>query len=238
MQQAVVLIGEERFEADETQPFVFGRDDSDGAVGLNTNDMGVSGIAGSIEWSWGLWWVVNLSAKRRLLVETQVGIAPTVLERGHRHAVVVPRLRVLVPGALFTYAIEMRVSEDYARRLQHATAEGTGTLVPGADVGLSDKDVTALAAVFAGYLEPWPHRREQPNGYTAAAKLAGPDWTATTVRKRIERIRERFQDVGLFFEGDRARDELAAHLISNGMITGDDLRRLAGRAARREEGSR
>lgn len=57
--QATIAIGDEQFEASEGHPFVFGRADADGVIGLNPEDMGISSVAGSVELTWGVWWVVN-----------------------------------------------------------------------------------------------------------------------------------------------------------------------------------
>jgi hypothetical protein len=229
-ESARIRIGDEEFSAADAAPFVFGRSDADGVVGLNADDMGVSAVAGSVELAWGVWWVVNGSTKRRLLVETAPGADPVTIECGHRHALVTPRIRILVPGALYTYVLELDLPEDYASQLLRVEGSGSsGTIVPGEDVPLTVADRTALAAMFSGFLEPWPHRRDLPNSYEAAARLAGPDWTDTAIRKRIERIRERFREAGFYFEGDRAREELVGHLISNGLLSGADLDLLPGR---------
>src|SRR5690242_4974566 len=76
-------------------PFVFGRASLDGVVGLDPNDMGISAVAGSVEHAAGLWWVVNRSRKRRLLLELSPGTPPVQLGCGQRFAVSVPRVAVL-----------------------------------------------------------------------------------------------------------------------------------------------
>jgi hypothetical protein len=72
---ASILIDGEEFEVSPAQPFVFGRVDGDGVVGLDANDMGISAVAGSLESAWGVWWVVNQSTKRALILEHPTGPA-------------------------------------------------------------------------------------------------------------------------------------------------------------------
>ena len=100
---ATVLVGGDEFDASPDQPFVFGRTDGEGVVGLDANDMGISTTAGSVEWIWGLWWLVNYSRKRRLLLDDGTGGQPQRLECGQRFAINVGRLTVLVPGAIYTH---------------------------------------------------------------------------------------------------------------------------------------
>ena len=70
--RAAVVIDGERFSASYSSPLVFGRADAEGIVGLDATDMGISAVAGSVELAWGVWWVVNQSTKRALLIETPV----------------------------------------------------------------------------------------------------------------------------------------------------------------------
>jgi hypothetical protein len=49
-----------------------------------------------------------------------------------------------------------------------------------------------------------------------------------TVRKQIERLKERLARGGLYLNGPRANDELADHLIGNGLLTAADLSLLPG----------
>jgi hypothetical protein len=234
--EARVQIGDQVFLAAPERPFVFGRapDEERSIVGLNREDMGVSSEAGSIELQSGVWWVINRSAKRRLLIEPAPGADPITVERGHPAAIVTSSVRLLVPGALYTYVLDVTVPEDYAASLQRHNPGATGTIVPGAEVDLSTEDRRALAAMFSGYLEPWPHHRELANGYAKAAHLAGPSWTETAIRRRIETIRERFREAGYYFEGDRAREDLATHLVGNAILTEADLDLLDGRTSERQ----
>jgi len=221
---ATVLIGDEEFLVTPDQPFVFGRADRDGVVGLDASDMGISSIAGSVEWDWGLWWLVNHSRKRRLLLEDGSGGQPQRLECGQRFAVNVRRLTVLVPGAIYTHRIEVVVPESDLARVEGSRLT-SGTMTTG-DLTLSERDKDVLVAMFSGYLESFPHRSTRPRTYQQAAELLGPPWTSVTVRKQIERLKERAARADVYFEGQHANYDLADHLVASGLLVPGDLARL------------
>lgn len=221
---AAVVIGDERFKARQDEPFVFGRADAPGVVGLDANDMGISATAGAVEWAWGLWWVVNRSRKRRLLLDKGAGGAPQPLECSERFAVTVRPLGVLVPGAIYTHRIDVLVPDsDLARARDDRPTSGT---LSAGELTLSDRDRDALVAVFAGYLEEFPRRRTQPNSYQEAADRLGSPWTRVRVRKQVERLKERAARAGLFFDGPQANYDLGDYLIGNGLLNPSDLARL------------
>ncbi len=229
--EAAVRIADEEFLASTQSPFVFGRTDADGVVGLDANDMGISAVAGSVETAWGVWWVVNQSTKRPLLIEHFGGPSQLRLAPGHRHAATTDRLSVLVPGAIYTHVLEVTLPEAYAGELRGGVGRLTTGTLTGADVSISERERDALAALCAGYLESFPHRREHPNTYEEAANLlGGPPWSGDKVRKAVERVKARFATKGeQYFEGPQANYDLAAHLITGGILSGEDLRRLPGR---------
>ncbi len=145
MSTATVLIAGEEFQVTPDQPFVFGRADGDDIVGLDSSDMGISATAGSVEWAWGLWWLVNHSRKRRLLLDDGSGGQPQRLECGQRFAVNVRRLTVLVPGAIYTHRIEVAIPEsDLARVEGNRITSGTITT---ADLRMSERDKDVLVAM-------------------------------------------------------------------------------------------
>jgi hypothetical protein len=218
---AAILIGSDRFSAIGSEPFVFGRADAPGIVGLDPEDMGISAKAGGVEFAWGVWWVVNHSLKRPLLIEETTARAPRRLECGDRYAVTSRQLVVLVPGAVYTHRIEVLLPEAAVARLHVGDALTSGTLTFD-QVHLSDRDRLVLAAVFAGYLRSFPRHHAQPLSYQAAAEVLGPPWTRVTVRKQVERIKERFAREGVFFGGPRANDALAEHLLDNGLLVAPD----------------
>jgi hypothetical protein len=221
---ATVLISGEEFQATPEQPLVFGRADAEGVVGLDSSDMGISAIAGSVEWAWGLWWVINYSRKRRLLLEDGSGGQPQRLDCGQRFAVNVRRLVVLVPGAIYTHRIEVVIpAGDLARVEGSRITSGT---VTSSDLHLSERDKDVLVALFSGYLEAFPRRTGHPRSYQQAADLLGQPWTKVTVRKQIERLKERAGRSGVFFDGPHANYDLADHVVANGLLAPSDLERL------------
>ena len=222
--QAAVVIAGERFTVDRDEPFVFGRADAPSVVGLDANDMGISGVAGAVEWAWGLWWVANRSRKRRLLLDKGAGGDPQPLECFERVAISVRPLGVLVPGAIYTHRLEVVVPESELARVA-SDRETSGTVSPG-DLSLSEKDRDVMVAMFAGYLEDFPRRRTQPSTYQQAAERLGPPWTRLRVRKQVERLKERAARAGLYFDGPQANHDLADYLVGNGMLSPADLARL------------
>jgi hypothetical protein len=217
-----VVIGDEEFVVSADTPFVFGRHDADGVVGLDPADMGISAEAGSIEHAWGVWWVVNRSRKRKLLVEERVGTTPLPLECQQRHAITREQVTVIVPGAIYTHRLEVVVPTDAIKGLRVTGPTTTGTLTA-EDVRLLDRDREALTAIASGYLRAFPYRDPRPLTYQQAADLLGAPWTRVTVRKQIERLRERLARTGLYFDGARALDDLAEYAIGAGIIGPADL---------------
>ncbi|MGQ0743054.1 MAG: hypothetical protein ACT4OS_01680 [Acidimicrobiales bacterium] len=226
-ESASLVIGDEQFRASADRPFVFGRADAENVVGLDPRDMGISAVAGSVECSWGVWWVVNQSTKRPLLIEHPGGPAQVRLSPGRRHAVTSDQLTILVPGIILTHVIDLVPPESYRSGLRGGGARlTTGTLTTETPV-ISERERDALTAVAAGYLASFPHRRQHPNTYAEAAKLLGPDWSSDMVRKAVERVRNRFAAKhSVYFEGPQANYDLCAHLIGSGLLAGNDLARL------------
>jgi hypothetical protein len=226
--RASVTIAGEYFVASPDRPLVFGRADSDGVVGLHADDMGISAIAGSLELAWGVWWVINQSTKRPLLLEHPDGTTRLRLAPGHRHALTTDRVDVLVPGAIYTHVLEVVLPDAYVDGLRGGQGTLTTGTLTGAIVSLSDRERDALAALCAGYLESFPHRREHPNTYEDAARLLGGEpWTADKVRKAVERVKDRFAaKQNVYFQGPQANYDLAANLVASGVLSGQDLARL------------
>lgn len=225
--QTAVLIGEERFDVEPGRPFVFGRRDDGDTVGLDPEDMGISAEAGSIEQDFGLWWVVNRSSKRRLLLELEPGLPPLRLACGDRHAITHTPLVVLVTGAVYTHRLEVHIPTGALAPLRTASPVTSGT-VTHADLGLSDRDRQVLTALCAGYLRPFPRRDPRPAEYGEIAEILGGDWTPLRVRKQLERLKQRLTRRSLFFDGPRANEQLAVFLIDSGNISAADLEHLDG----------
>jgi hypothetical protein len=218
----VVRVGQEEFRATESTPFVFGRDDQADVVGLDPNDMGISSLAGSVRFDVGLWWVINLSSKRHFLVEQQPDASPQRLGPGERTVLTKSHSVVLVPGVVFTHRLDIRLPDEAVTSLQVSLSPTSGTITFG-DVVLSDRDRAVLATLFRGYLLAFPLHDPRPLTYQETAERLGAPWTRVTVRKQVERLKQRIAKSGLHLEGPRANDELADHLIANGLLGVADL---------------
>jgi hypothetical protein len=223
--EACVFVDGQEFSLVNDNPFVFGRADREGVVGLDNNDMGISAVAGSVERVADLWWVVNRSRKRRLLLDTGGGGNPLPLEVGQRFAVSTSRLVVLIPGAVFTHKIEVLIPEGDLARVQPGQSSGT---ISAGEISLSDRDRYVVVALLEGYLAEFPRRNPRPRTYREAADRLGSPWTKLTVRKQVERLKRRLSGQGLYFEGPQANFDLADFLIAQGLLGPADLSRLPG----------
>lgn len=226
-EEAVVVIDGESFAVGPEAPLVFGRGDAPGVVGLDPSDMGISAQAGAVERQWGVWWVVNRSTKRRLLLDVAGQGPPQRLDCGQRYAITVPRLTVLIPGAVLTHRLDV-ILPDSDLLADRGNQPSSGTLA-GGQVQLTERDRDALVALFGGYLEEFPRRTARPRSYQEAANLLGDPWTKVSVRKQVERLKERLARAGVYFEGAQANYELADYLLGEGLLATTDLTRLKGR---------
>jgi hypothetical protein len=224
--EAEILVGGQSFTACASQPFVFGRADDGPVVGLDADDMGISAEAGSVEYELGLWWVLNRSRKRPVLIEPSPGSPTQTVGTGERVPLTKTHTVVLVPGVVYTHRIDVHIPAECVANLKVATSTTSGTITFG-DVALSERDLDALSALFSGYLRAFPYRDPRPVSYQQAADLLGEGWSKVTVRKQVERLKERFTRSGLYFQGPRANDELAEHLLSAGLFSELSLDRLA-----------
>lgn len=220
---AAVSLDGRRIGLSPTEPFVFGRTDGPGIVGLDPGDMGISAVAGSVECELGLWWVVNRSGKRPLLLDDGAGGVPLTLRCGQRHAINVSPLRVLVRGAIRTHPLTVELPPADLACVPPEKAS-SGTLM--FDVEVRDRDRDVLVALASGYLRDFPFTELRPRTYGEAAALLGSPWTKTKVRRQVDRFKSRLAKASLYFDGPHANYDLIDYLISNGIIGPSDLRRL------------
>ena len=235
---ALVCVGNDRLTATAVRPLLFGRadiapppagpdraDDPPGVVGLDPQDMGISARALAVEFDQGVWWLANLSAKRNLLLDPGYGSALITLRPGQRHAIAVTPLGVLVPGAIFTHRLDIHVP-DTALAVRRPGEFGVSDTIAGEELHLTKSDREALTAVYSPLLRSWPRRGAHPLSYQEAADLLGTRWTGTSVRKHVERVRQRLAESGTFFEGSHAKDDLGQYLLDNALLTAADLAAL------------
>lgn len=217
------------------QPFTFGRDRDacTACLGAEPLDRGISRLAGAVYLDRGLWWIANRSNSRALhVVDVDTGIAvplPVVRRNwgGNRHPVDRPRLSVLVVGEVMTHALAVTATGDDFPEPE-ALPElvdpiRTTRLLP----NLTDKQRAALAALVEGYLLRFPRYSPEPRTYEEAAERLG--LPASTVRKRIEYLRGLLVSAGVAgLESGDARRNLAEWLLSNRLVTSEDLDLLDG----------
>ncbi|MGI8809513.1 MAG: hypothetical protein ACR2KK_17070 [Acidimicrobiales bacterium] len=222
--EAMVEIGARRFAVTRDRPFYFGRADGRDVVGLEALDMGVSSYAGSIEWN-RHWLVKNTSHKCQLLLDEGRAGGPQVLDCLHVQVVNVERTVIWVPGSIRRHEIAVTVPVEDLPDVD-LNRPSTGTLT---DVGveLSDAERIVVVALFEGYLLPFPRHDAFPRSYAEAGARLDPPRTRDSVRKQVEHLRDRLRnDHLLYFEGDRAKHEMAEYFLRRRVITEDDLRLL------------
>jgi hypothetical protein len=220
-------LGDRRFEVPEGGQLTFGRSQR-ATVCLDPLDLGISRVAGGLEWEAGVWWLVNKSAVRPLEVVDDVGIR-TVLPPGRRLAVTAP-ITVIVEGATRRHALTVDLPEPPQQApgaLPPVELEGTPTSAT-SDVSVTPPEKLALVALFSGYLEPFPRYDPHPKSYAeAAARLGIP---RTTLVKRVEYLRNRLTNAGVpNLLGENALQHLAEWALATGLISRADLALLPSR---------
>ena len=226
--KAVVTVAGQRFELGAGEVLTFGRDPSC-AVCLDPDDLGISRLAGSIEEEAATWWVLNRSTVRPLEVVDEIGIR-TVVPPARRLAVVGP-LTVVVEGAVRRHALSVQPGRRSPASAAAPAGAGSGDPRPtatAAEVVINEQDRLALAALFSGYLEPFPRYDPHPRSYADAAVRLG--WPRTTLVKRIEYLRARLTNAGVpNLQGDNGLSALAEWALLTGSLTREDLSLLPDR---------
>lgn len=198
-----------------------GRGDGADVLGLDSTDRGISARQAEFEWRGDVLVLRNCSSKRPLSVEYEGEVRHQRVPPGAGHTFRASAL-VLVGGIARTHPVGVQVPPGYAHGLP---LHGEDTVV--GEIAVSDRDRDALVALFAGYLRRWPRHHPEPLSYEEAASLLGPDVTSDTVRKRVERVRERINASGsAFIDGRNALWDLVAFLIDNGTLHPSNLERI------------
>lgn len=218
MSTATVSLGGERWQVSHDAPLTFGRAPSC-TICLDPDDPGISRFAGSVERQAGTWWLTNRSTTRPLVVVSPLGLR-AVLEPGRRVALDQP-LSVEVDGSIHRHALAIDVPAGNSPPPIGSHPSG-GPKTVGANLPYRLADREALAALFEGYLLPFPRYDPHPRSYADAAERLG--WPKTTLMKRIEYLRTRLTKAGVpNLVGEKALDRLAEHVLSTGVITKEDL---------------
>jgi hypothetical protein len=220
-----VRLGERRWPVEPGAPFRFGRLDGEGVIGLDAYDVGISRIAGEVRVDEAGVWTANLSTTRPLWLDVGAGHL-SLLRPGQRQVLSGLGALVVVRGEIREHHLEVVTgASEIDQPPVAAEVPGPRTLVPADLVSLTDAERDAVVAVVADYLMPPPRRRALPRGYEEAAELLA-ETSASTVRKRIERVIAKFAAQGLYFTGADARHELADFVVEHGMVGPEDLARI------------
>ncbi|MFG2018935.1 hypothetical protein [Actinomadura geliboluensis] len=223
MIRATVTYGQERHQATETEPVTFGRDPGC-TIRLDPDDHGISRRSGTVRWDGAIWWLVNDSGTRPLVV-TDPHIARNLLPRRRRHPLDIVT-RVIVDGRLGSHVLIVTPHEQPAADASDPGTEPFGlSTVSGLDVKLTEKDLRAVAALFEEFMRT--SRIENIRTYRDAARRIGRHHTEAQVRRRVENLRRRLRAAGIpQVAGDRGLQHLAEFLVHTGQLTFADVRRL------------
>jgi hypothetical protein len=192
-------------------------------VCLDSQDRGISRLAGCIEHGAGTWWACNRSTVRAFTVVDDLGIRGVVAP-GRRTAITGP-VTVVVEGSLRRHALEVLTDQDPGPDLRRLDSDDPLPTAAAGEVVVTHLDHMALVALFAGYLEGFPHYRPHPRTYADAASVLG--WPRSTLVKRIEYLRTRLTNAGVpNLLGDNALEYLAEWALTTGVLTRSDLGRL------------
>jgi hypothetical protein len=218
MSMARVGIDGDEVTLSSGQRLTFGRA-RECTVCLDPEDVGISRVAGTIEFDRGGWWVANNSASRPLSIVDDLGLRSVLPPR--RRASLEAPAQIIVDGQKGRHTVRVVVEHDWAEPQDATLPAGASTAV-GAEVLVSDLDRLAMVALFAGYLEDTPRYDPHPKSYAAAAARLG--WKRTTLIKRIEYLRVRLDAAGVpNMMGFSALRNLAEYAISRGLVTRADL---------------
>jgi hypothetical protein len=219
-----VEYGGKRFDIEPPGGLTFGRA-ATCTIPLDPSDLGISRLAGSVEFESGTWWVTNRSAGRPFTVADDIGIR-TVLAPGRRVALAGPATAI-VEGANLRHAIEIAIEQEARGAAAGEAPAGDAALPTSTAEGVvvNEQDRLALVALFAGYLEPFPRYDPHPRSYADAAADLG--WPRTTLVKRIEYLRTRLTNAGVpNLLGETALPHLAEWVLTTGVLARGDLELL------------
>jgi hypothetical protein len=226
--------------------FTFGRAPTSTAV--LPADRGLSRHAGSFSYQLDTWWVKNESGSSLLYLTGDLGFRVD-LPPGMRAPLQQWHIKIRLHGFLDDYTLRLRLPDlddepeteaepaaepeaeakaDAGPAKRRATAESIVTSTHNR-LTLNDDDRLVLAARFEEYLT-WRHAGA-PAPRSASETAARVGWQSHTVAKRCENIRNRYTLLGVpGLRGPRALEELARLLMSTGLLTAEDLRRLPPKA--------
>ena len=156
------------------QALTFGRAASC-TVCLDGQDRGISRLAGSVEHGAGTWWVCNRSTRYApSRSSTTSGSAPWWRPGG---VAVTGPVTVVVEGAARRHALEVWPdrSPEPEERSEQRPDDDADTLPTSAagEVVINALDRLAMVALFARYLESFPHYEPHPRTYATRPRCWG-----------------------------------------------------------------
>lgn len=219
-----VVAGDAKRVLPEGEGLTFGRDRTCDLC-LDSSDRGISRLAGEIVAEEGTWWVINRSSKRALHIVDDAGLTvPLPVARAGwpspRRAVAPPGLTVLVAGEVWTHELRLITAAhpESSRAPLFADPLSTSTHLG----GMTENRREALVALVSGYLRPFPFYDPRPLTYAEAGRLLG--LPASTVRKRIEAVRNELEEAGVAgLNGEDSPRRLSEWLLSTRVVVAEDL---------------
>jgi hypothetical protein len=199
--------------------FSFGRSEAC-TLCLDRSDVGISRMAGSIDFEGGHWWLCNLSRSRPLSIVLETGLSdplPTESKRVVDQSV----MSVVITGEVRRHLLRLhRPVLDVAVPLAFA-ASGTATSVP----LITPRERFAIVALVEGYLLEHPRHDPRPRTYQEIAdRLNLP---RSTVMKRIENTRRKMMASGIAgLDAADARVALAEFVLTARLVGKHDLPEL------------
>ncbi len=191
---------------------------SDLVLGHDPLDSGISRNAGELTWIGDRWWLLNRSSTRSFDVVDVTRWPKTIAPKGAT-AIDDAQTLVIVTGAVLRHGIRIEVEGPLPASDEPLLAldgEATTRVIP------TTRERRALAALCEGFLLEWPYYRSVPASYEEAAKRTGLD--ASTVRKRVERFRDRIVDtVGVELAGGDYRLAICRFVLTHRLIAPSDL---------------
>jgi hypothetical protein len=237
----IVMYQAQTWRVRPSETFTFGRAPT--CTAFLAEDHGLSRTAGSFRFQHDAWWVRNDSRSSLLYLSGDLGFRVD-LPPGMQVPLQQWHIKIRLQGVHGDYTLRLRLpdlddvqdlpgeadgdSDSDPEETQVSDDQTSPTSVETSThrpPRLSDDDRLVLAARFEEYLT-WRHVGE-PAPRSAAETAARIGWQSHTVIKRCENIRNRCIRGGApGLRGPRALEELARLLMSTGVLTADDLRRL------------
>lgn len=220
----IVEVAQRRVALNEGDSLTIGRDNDLAVIGLDSTDQGISRRHVRIDVVGGRCHIANLSTKRPIRLERAGEAGQKTVHPGGEDTAYVAT-RVLVPGRNNIHAIHVTPTQ---RASCEAGADAGDTTINYREL-FSEDEISAMTALFEGYLLPHPRYDPTPRSYEAAAERLHPgEGKEKALQRRIEKLRERLAEEHILYaEGPRALSILADFVIGNAVLRPSDLERLA-----------